>query len=130
MEARFVSPHPYTNQDIISLARGPLIYCVEDVDNLWVDDHFKTLLFKPSAATISESQRTDKETGETYIALSASGAACSFLDVRTQGGPGLPIANIGAGDENSVGELHFVPFYYRANRGGRGQMRVGLRKRW
>lgn len=30
----------------------------------------------------------------------------------------------------AVGEsrdLHFVPYYLRANRGGRGQMRVGLR---
>ena len=24
-------------------------------------------------------------------------------------------------------DLHFIPYYLRANRGGRGQMRVGLR---
>ncbi|EKG17518.1 Six-hairpin glycosidase-like protein [Macrophomina phaseolina MS6] len=41
LKPRIICPHPYTNQDIIALARGPIIYCVEDVDNPWVDDHFK-----------------------------------------------------------------------------------------
>lgn len=27
-----------------------------------------------------------------------------------------------------IKELHFVPYYFRANRGGRGHMRVGLRQ--
>lgn len=27
----------------------------------------------------------------------------------------------------AVDELHFIPYYFRANRCGRGQMRVGLR---
>lgn len=43
MKIRFVSPHPYTNQNVIAVARGPLIYCVEDFDNSWVEDHFKVL---------------------------------------------------------------------------------------
>ena len=41
MAVRKISPHPYTNQNVIALARGPLIYCLEDVDNPWVNDHFK-----------------------------------------------------------------------------------------
>lgn len=41
MKPRFITPHPFANQAIIGVARGPLVYCVEDVDNTWVDDHFK-----------------------------------------------------------------------------------------
>ncbi|WPH03996.1 glycoside hydrolase family 127 protein [Acrodontium crateriforme] len=41
LEARLVTPHPFTNQNVIAIARGPVIYCAEDVDNTWVKDHFK-----------------------------------------------------------------------------------------
>lgn len=41
LKTRLTSPHPYTNQDIVVLARGPIVYCVEDIDNPWVNDHFK-----------------------------------------------------------------------------------------
>lgn len=30
-----------TTHGLLTLARGPVIYCVEDVDNAWVQDHFK-----------------------------------------------------------------------------------------
>src|SRR4051794_1194696 len=40
-EAPVLTPHPFTNQDIVAVARGTIVYCVEDVDNPWVDDHFK-----------------------------------------------------------------------------------------
>ena len=41
LKPRLLSPHPYTNQDIVALARGPIVYCIEGKDNTWVDDHFK-----------------------------------------------------------------------------------------
>lgn len=41
LKPRVIRPHPYTNQDIVALARGPIVYCVEDVDNPWVEDHFR-----------------------------------------------------------------------------------------
>lgn len=45
MEVRCLVPHPHTNQNTVALARGPLVYCVEDVDNPWVSDHFKVTNF-------------------------------------------------------------------------------------
>lgn len=30
-----------TTHGLLTLARGPVIYCVEDFDNAWVQDHFK-----------------------------------------------------------------------------------------
>jgi hypothetical protein len=34
-----------TPHGLLTLARGPVIYCVEDVDNVWVHDHFKVRKF-------------------------------------------------------------------------------------
>jgi len=52
LKPRLVSPHPYTNQNIVAVARGPIIYCLEDSDNPWVNDHFKVRCV-PSLAQIS-----------------------------------------------------------------------------
>lgn len=41
LEPRWIVPHPSTEQSTISLARGPVVYCVEDYDNNWVNDHFR-----------------------------------------------------------------------------------------
>lgn len=41
LRPRIISTHPLANTQTIALARGPLVYCVEDADNPWVDDHFK-----------------------------------------------------------------------------------------
>ena len=41
MKPRWVAPPVETGQDIAALARGPMVYCVEDADNDWVQDHFK-----------------------------------------------------------------------------------------
>ena len=39
--SRWIAPRPSTEQRTITLARGPIIYCVEDYDNKWVNDHFR-----------------------------------------------------------------------------------------
>ena len=59
---RLISPHPYTNQNTISIARGPIIYCVEDFDNSWVQDHFKVCTFpcqKGIAVSDIETERSN-----------------------------------------------------------------------
>ena len=50
MTPRLIRPHPYTNQSILALARGPVVYCVEDADHAWVGDHFKVCFFFSPAA--------------------------------------------------------------------------------
>lgn len=126
LKPRFVSPHPYTNQDIIALARGPLVYCLEDVDNAWVNDHFKSLVLDP-AAVISESQASIQETGEPYVALSGHDCA-SFLTCDKSLAPQLPLGSITRDSDGKVGKLNFIPYALRDNRGGKGHMRVGMRK--
>lgn len=79
---------------------------------------------------MTEMRKTDDSTGETYIMLTASGPF-PFLDTeemnKSQGG-----ARIDKPDapriEKSIDRIHFVPYYYRGNRDGKGHMRVGLRR--
>lgn len=129
---RFIAPHPYTNQDTVALARGPIVYCVEDVDNTWVTDHFKSVQVDPVSSCVQERSVTDEITGDFYKALTVSKGA-SILDVdEIHARPGVEVGPSENGtqlQESLMDELNFVPYYFRANRGGRGQARVGLR-RW
>jgi len=127
LKPRFLSPHPYTNQDIIALARGPLIYCVEDFDNPWVEDHFKSLVLDPSGE-IEESPLSATEVGEPGIALAVQNAAF-FLHVDGTLAPALPSGAIVQKDRGDVETLHFIPYALRDNRGGKGHMRVGIRRK-
>jgi DUF1680 family protein len=122
---RYIRPHPYCNQDIVAVARGPIVYCVEDVDNPWVVNHFKDVAID---TTVELQEVPDRATGEEFVAITACGAARSIDPAswdllsqdttRSANGPGL---------KPQREDLKFIPYYARANRGGSGQMRVGLR---
>jgi DUF1680 family protein len=124
---RFISPHPYTNQDVVALARGPLVYCVEDFDNSWVDDHFKSLALDP-ACSLSERCITTPEIGDAYIGLTAHNAA-SRIAVSDDLAPHMPLGSITQKQHPSIEQLHFIPYALRDNRGGKGHMRVGIRRK-
>ncbi|KAB5566694.1 hypothetical protein GE09DRAFT_1284443 [Coniochaeta sp. 2T2.1] len=122
---RYVAPHPYTNQHTLSLARGPIVYCAEDADNAWKTGHFKDTAISRSSA-VSEQSLVDEVSGEKYVALKTKSWQRQLPDVQRQGRgeePGFDAAETVYGLER---ELVFVPYYFRANRGGKGQMRVGL----
>jgi hypothetical protein len=73
-------------------------------------------------------EKTDPETSEKYIALTLSGAGLLIDLKRCQGRPGLQYSNEIPNIENDAVEiLNFIPYYFRANRNGNGQMRVGIR---
>lgn len=84
-------------------------------------------MFNPKSEIVKK-WTTDDSTGESYFSLTAKGAG-NFLDATNHSilSPSsvdgkdmhMPATNV---------DLNFIPFYYRANRGGTGQMRVGLRK--
>ncbi|KAF7948871.1 hypothetical protein EAE96_008053 [Botrytis aclada] len=146
LKPRYISPHPYTNQNIVALARGPIIYCVEDIDNPWVEDHFKasnkllhlsfstnptpphpqtlTLTLNPSSK-ISERDILSTST-EPYKSLTIHDGA-ALHPVPSASGPHVAL------DEDTptvaIQALHFVPYALRDNRGGKGHMRVGLRRK-
>ena len=129
-DIRMIATHPFTNQDSLTLARGPIIFCVEDHDNPWVTDHFKSLQLDPDAA-VQEALVTDPATKEEYVALSVHRGASILSTDRLRANPGVGWAELKkmAAEAEVLDELHFVPYYFRSNRGGRGQSRTGIR-RW
>ncbi|OTA70433.1 glycoside hydrolase family 127 protein [Hypoxylon sp. EC38] len=124
---RFISPHPYTNQNTLTLARGPLIYCVEDVDNAWEQDHFRNVGIK-SDSEVTESDEEIDQIGERYIALRSVGWIRKIDDrAESEGESGVePGSSLPQTVLVEQKDLTFIPYYLRANRGGRGHMRVGL----
>ncbi|KAH8204432.1 hypothetical protein TruAng_001348 [Truncatella angustata] len=122
-EPRFISPHPYTNQNTLTLARGPIIYCVEDADNTWEKNHFKDITISAKARVLEEKRDC---IGESFVGLRSTGRV-RRLDTWTGRQAGLEPGSSGEvsalADER---ELVFVPYYLRANRGDEGHMRVGL----
>ncbi|OPB43334.1 hypothetical protein A0O28_0105250 [Trichoderma guizhouense] len=126
LKPRFITPHPYTNQDIVALARGPLIYCLEDFDNPWVEDHFKSLVLDP-AGNITEEVASDSELGEPCVTLTAHNSA--FLRVEESLGPLVPLGKATVKERPDVQQLKFIPYCLRDNRGGKGHMRVGIRRK-
>ncbi|KAI5306040.1 transcription factor TFIIIB subunit brf1 [Ascosphaera pollenicola] len=130
LKPRLIRPHPLTNQPIVAVARGPIVYCVEDADNTWVDDHFKSVVLD------TEVPLTESETGkvvyhmndaaetEEYVTITAKNAA-RFLKTDDMEGPERRTNYAVEKDRRET--LKFAPYYIRANRGGQGMMRVGLR---
>jgi hypothetical protein len=99
-----------------------LIYCVEDFDNPWEQDHFRDVGISMGSPVVEEERVVDKM-GERYVGLRAVG----WVRKIEQGEPGLmPEAETKWAKE--ARELVFIPYYLRANRGDRGHMRVGLLK--
>lgn len=126
LRTRHVAPHPYTGQDIVALARGPIIYCIEDFDNPWVTDHFKSLVLDPTGLiTVEES--SDVDIGQSYVSMTAHNAA-SFLDLDTRFALHSPVGQ-NAMEGSAIERLHFIPYCLRDNRGGKGHMRVGIRRK-
>jgi uncharacterized protein len=122
-EPRFITPHPYTKQNTLTLARGPMIYCVEDVDNPWEENHFKDVIVEQRSAIEEEKREWE---GESYVALRSKGRS-RILDPWAHKKPGAdPGAINSIPSLSEERDLVFVPYYLRSNRGGRGHMRVGL----
>lgn len=125
---RMLRYHPAANQNTLTIARGPLIYCAEDVDNEWVNDHFKSVSLS-SKANLEESIGHDDILDESYIKIIASGTKVvdDKLAVPTGSFPGF---EVGCEDnlKSQEVDMAFIPYYYRGNRGGKGHMRVGFRR--
>lgn len=140
MAPRYISTHPYASHPAIFLARGPIIYCVEDVDNTFkggAEDHFRSLMVDPSTA-VEEETADDQETGEQYVRLTVRDGAALLDEKKADGVWGEGNVDLresealmkAGGGETPVPELVFVPFFFRANRkASKGVSRTGLR-RW
>ena len=107
------------------------MYCVEDADNGWVQDHFRSTHIDVKETRFSEDVCDDPQLGEKYVAIRATGGLYEQrIAESTMPGTGeVSYQPLETTDEKiGTNELRFVPYYLRANRGGRGQMRVGLQQ--
>jgi DUF1680 family protein len=121
-EPRYLAPHPYTNQSTLTLARGPVIYCAEDVDNAWEGNHFKDVAMSRNGA-VTEVPRVDERSGEEYVELRTTSWRRSLPHSIESAGPAFDTTKVVFEEAN---ELVLVPYYFRANRSGNGHMRVGM----
>ncbi|KAL9114092.1 MAG: hypothetical protein Q9227_001864 [Pyrenula ochraceoflavens] len=93
LEAHLISPHPFTNQDTCTVARGPIIYCCEDADNPWVQDHFKSVQLDPECE-IEETRKFDSHSGDHYIGLSAFAGAAFMDSENVSASPSTPTKTV------------------------------------
>lgn len=56
MQPRIVRPNPLTMQSVANVMRGPIVYCVEDVDHPWEQHHFKVLQKIPGQTISAKSE--------------------------------------------------------------------------
>jgi hypothetical protein len=71
----------------------------------------------------------DANTNERYIKVDIKRGACRLrLDETQDNGPAITTCRLRQASQNGevIDKLSFVPYYTRANRGGKGHMKVGL----
>jgi len=113
LEARKFYANPKTGKDEIAIMRGPLVYCIEDVDNdVDVDD------IALVDVSIKEAEPVSIAGVENVIPIMASGKEL-VQDTSSALYTSKPW-NYSEGTK----QLKFIPFFLRANRGGNGGMRV------
>lgn len=80
-----------------------------------------------NGAKIHEHDVLDPTTGDGFISLAIGkeDIARVELDQRVPGMPWMGVDGEGKG-AGGANDLKLVPYYFRANRGGRGMMRVGF----
>jgi DUF1680 family protein len=129
MTARMIDCHPYVteNADKVALMRGPLLYCLESVDNLGLDLRDVTLDRDTEFAPV---QRTDLLGG--VVALQGQAQVDCQADAWAQRLYRGASATTKNGEKETVdvqqeaADVVAVPYYAWANREA-GQMRVWLK---
>jgi uncharacterized protein len=124
MPARLVECHPYVDENSgqVAIMRGPLLYCVEGVDNPGFDPRDVVL---PADADLSVQFRPDLLGGVAVLSVRAEAAA---PDESWEGRLYRTRRDRGEGRRADAVELTAVPYYGWANREP-GAMRVWLRSR-
>lgn len=120
-EPRYISPHPYTTQHTLGIARGPIVYCMEDADNPWQHNHFRDVALKKSEPIWEEAK--SMANGESYIGLRTK---CWLTKEDLSALAAGPIVDASIGGHRVEKSAVLIPYFLRANRGDNGEMRVLL----
>ena len=88
-----------------------MIYCAEDIDNAWEDNHFKDVLIKHDSSVVEE-RRVFEATGEEYIVLKSKAWKISMKNWESKPTgvyPGSLKVHQSIQDEY---DITFVPYYF------------------
>lgn len=83
-----------------------------------------------TAASLAENVIKDTKTGDGYVSLVLEDGARNIKPETVCAYPSINVADLESivSKANTIRGLHFTPYYFRGNRGGKGHMRVGLRR--
>ncbi|TKY87610.1 hypothetical protein EX895_003191 [Sporisorium graminicola] len=135
LKPRFLYSHPDVGPARVTLAYGPLIYCIEDIDNAWVNElpeneqHFKHLCLKPPTDDSSVQVSAPDQDGIIKLTLLNAGYTLK-VDDAVGFAAAFEKDNLpGYYEQSGRGrDLTFIPYYARCNRPGtKGRMRASLR---
>jgi len=86
--------------------------------------------FVDPKAKLLETLVHDEKTGDELVNLTLENGARSLAAGDVRPAPSMTVDELESvmKASDTIPTLTFVPYYFRANRGGRGQMRVGFRK--
>ena len=125
---RLLASHPLTGQDTLTVSRGPIVYVAEDLDNDAIESshpHFEGVGLTDKAEL---EEREVEIQGQSMVAVVAK----SGVRALAEDGDDLyrPVnASTPARKWETVDtELVYVPWFARANRGGRGHVRVSMKR--
>ena len=114
---RKVYANPKTNKDEVCIMRGPLVYCLEDVDNTLNVDHLAL-----TDAPLTEGEPISISSVECVVPVIARAR-----ELANSNWSSLYGQQPWRYKEEEV-ELQFIPYCFRANRGGNGGMRTWMRR--
>ncbi|RDW58933.1 glycoside hydrolase family 127 protein [Aspergillus mulundensis] len=115
LKPRKVYPNPAMEKDQICITRGPLVYCIEDVDNEVDIDHVGLL-----DDSVSDGEPINIAGVSGVVPVRATGRELVRGESRLYAWQPWRY-----GDKKS---LLYVPYFLRANRGGKGGMTVWARR--
>jgi uncharacterized protein len=120
MPVRRVASHPYVTENAgrVALMRGPLLYCIEQVDNPGIE--LRDLVL-PDAATFTESVQPDLLGG--IVSLQTTMHRCPPVDAWE--GTGYRSDDVSGAIFQGEASVTAIPYYAWANREP-GRMRVWL----
>ncbi len=115
---RITYANPLTGKDEICLTRGPLVYCIEDVDNEGIDVDTLALV----DGHVKDGSETNITDVEGVIPLVARGRQLIPAESK-----GLYVSQPWRYEKDAK-DVVAIPYFLRANRGGKGAMRVWTKR--
>lgn len=126
---QLLSSHPLTGQDNLTVRRGPIVYVAESIDNESIEStypHFNSIGIKSTSIPSMKAEKITIE-GLDLMGITIKGDDVYAIQIGGEASFGLVSGKQPARKWKKVGEeLKLVPWFARANRGGKGHVRVPL----